>query len=269
MSQAEGPTARPAHRMPPSEQGPAVLGNGIGQTQAGNHTPGSWWTADWRSTVTVIAAIVGALAAAAGVFLAVAILFVYLGHLIAMNRQVDYLRGTLSETKRTAAAAIESARVAEATLQITQRAQLAVIYFEFGPHKKTRVPTAVLQLHNSGHLHGTITGRTVSFIRGEPLPADPIDGPAEWIDVSAVAAPGRAVQIVASFEHVSLTQADWRSVVIGSLPLTVYGAIRYETGFPGVVGETGFAFTYDPDAVHVPENRRFSMANESGYNYSR
>jgi len=256
----------------PPEQRTAAPGDQSAQhqrEQAGNHAPESWWRADWPSTISTVAAIIVALAAAAGVFLGIAILFVYLGQLIAMNKQVDHLRDTLAETQRTAAAAIESARVAEATLQITQRAQLAIIYFEFGPHKKTRVPTAVLQLHNSGRLHGTITGRTVSFIRGEPLPADPIDGPTEWIHVSAVAAPGRAVQVLASFENVAFTQADWRSVVIGSLPLTVYGAIRYETGFPGVVGETGFAFTYDPDAVNVPENRRFSVANESGYNYSR
>jgi hypothetical protein len=236
--------------------------------QARNEAGPDGWGADWVRVAVAAAALFGALVAASA-FLAFAILFVYIGQFIAMARQEQYLRDGLAETRRIAEAASKSANIAEATLQMTQRAQLAVIYFEFGPHNMARSPTAILQVHNSGRLPAGIVGRTVSFVRGEQLPTDPADSPTEWVETGAVAAPGRAVQIIAPFHNVSLSHADWRDIVTGSLPLSVYGAIRYETGFPGVYGETGFAFTYDPDVVNVPENRRFAIANESGYNYSK
>jgi hypothetical protein len=236
--------------------------------QAGDEArPDGWWT-QGAHVLGVAAALFGGLVAASA-FMAFAILFVYIGQLIAMARQEQFLRDGLAETRRLADAASKSANIAEATLQITQRAQLAVIYFEFGPHNKARVPTAILQVHNSGRLPARVVGRTVSFIRGDQLPADPADSPTEWVDTGVVAAPGRAAQIIAPFHNVTLTNAEWRDIVTGALPLAVYGAIRYETGFPGLFGETGFAFTFDPNAVNVPENRRFVIANESGYNYSQ
>ena len=88
-----------------------------------------------------------------------------------------------------------------------------------------------------------IVGRTVSFVRGEQLPTDPADSPTEWVETGAVAAPGRAVQIIAPFHNVSLSHADWRDIVTGSLPLSVYGAIRYETTplFERVFGLAGLS----------------------------
>ena len=229
--------------------------------------PDGWW-ADWVRGAGAAAALFGAMVAASA-FLAFAILFVYIGQFIAMARQEQYLRDGLAETRRIAEAASKSANIAEATLQMTQRAQLAVIYFEFGPHNKARIPTAILQVHNSGRLPAGIVGRTVSFVRGEQLPTDPADSPTEWVETGAVAAPGRAVQ-----NHCTVPQCLPQSCRLARYRhrLTAFVRLRRDSlrdRIPWRVWRDGLCLHVQPDVVNVPENRRFAIANESGYNYSK
>jgi hypothetical protein len=152
----------------------------------------------------------------------------------------------------------------------SQRAWLNIASFVFGPNSKTGVPTIWLEISNSGRQPGTITDHAcLLFMDNEKPQADVNSVNWDWEKHSAVATPDRNVVVVVPFPGAKFTKEHWRKVLSGDLPISIYGVIRYETGFPEIKGETGYGFTYDHADTGRKDTERFSIANTRGYNYAK
>jgi hypothetical protein len=177
----------------------------------------------------------------------------------------------LSATQRSADAAKKSADIAELTLKTSQRARLHVVDIEFGPHKETKIATVVIRVVNSGQLPAAIIDRTITLWTDEPLPPYSSDVQMEWLPAAGVFPPTGNHPLVLQFPfpEFKVTPKEWQQIVSGQKRLSIYGAIRYETGFDDITGESGFAFTYDPTAITTEANKRFELSQEPGYIYAK
>jgi hypothetical protein len=152
----------------------------------------------------------------------------------------------------------------------SQRPWLNVAGFAFGPRSKTGVPTVSLEISNSGRQPGTITEHAcLLFMENEKLPADVNSVKWDWEKHSAVCTPDRNVFLVVPFPDAKFTKEHWRKLLSGDLPISIYGVLRYETGFPKINGEAGYGFTYDHADIGRKDTERFSIANAPGYNYAK
>jgi hypothetical protein len=187
--------------------------------------------------------------------------------------QIKVGRSALNASRRAADAAKQSADVAQQTMVISHRAYLHIIKVEFGPHIETQIPTFVLHVINSGVLTADLTERTITLLVDEPLQSYNVNLLTEWHPTIGLIAPNNnrehAVTIQFPFPEANFTKDEWKRVLNGRLSIAVYGAIRYTVGFPNVQGESGFAFTFDHTATNTPANKRFSVAQEPGYNYAK
>ena len=66
----------------------------------------------------------------------------------------------------------------------------------------------------------------------------------------------------------TLTADDWKSILYGRKTLSVWGIIRYDSGFSEAPGEIGFGFEFDPSHASGGYGERFSLIDLPGYNYS-
>jgi hypothetical protein len=150
-----------------------------------------------------------------------------------------------------------------------QRAILTVTAVQFGPSGPTREPTFVINLTNSGGKPATVTEYATMMWTEEPLPnpCDPTQ--LRWMPTSGVAAPEKTVAVKCGYTGERFTQDTWDRIHRGDFSISFHCVIRYETGFPGVIGETSIGVEYDHEMTGSPVHLRFVNTNLPGYNYVR
>jgi hypothetical protein len=88
--------------------------------------------------------------------------------------------------------------------------------------------------------------------------------------VAGIVVPGHPVaQSLPIYEpaHGEWTKERWQDILRGKLALAIFGVVEYDTGFPDVPGELGFAFEFEPGSNIGDYASRFEEANAPGYNY--
>jgi hypothetical protein len=91
-----------------------------------------------------------------------------------------------------------------------------------------------------------------------------------WDAAGGVIAPGETAAFLVSQTETDrrLTIDEYKAISeTGTLPLAVFGAIRYHAGFPSLIGETGFGRTYAANLTVLEVDARFSMTDQAGYEY--
>jgi hypothetical protein len=183
-----------------------------------------------------------------------------------MVSQSTLMSDQLKATQDSADAARDSADVAEYTLRITQRAYLTILDIRCIGIEPGRWPSLKLEIENTGNLPATITELCTVFT-GSPLPTE--RPPLQWHAAPSLIGARRAMTLTTFSEEATvLSEIAVHGILNGSKQFHVYGAIKYNVGFPDVTGELGFAMTFDPTLTERPLERRFIAADAIGYNYS-
>jgi hypothetical protein len=203
------------------------------------------------------------------------------GQTAIMKEQADHMRDGLTLTRQSndasaasADAAKKSVAIADRTMRLDLRAWLHVTGIEFWPNNKTGATTLVIDLLNTGRLPAQIGDKAIERWMGEPMPLVPNVENRVWFPEGAVVPPGRAMSLHwVEWDEAPYSAQKWRDIYDGRLSVNVAGAIRYTTGFPDTEGatdgEVGFAFTYDVASTHLEKMKRFFIAAQPGYNYSK
>jgi hypothetical protein len=146
----------------------------------------------------------------------------------------------------------------------SQRAFLSVVKILFGPEGPQRIPTLTLELTNAGNRPPTIIEFATAVYTQEELasPNSQID-PSKWSPAHGVTPPGGLLTLTAEQGANFFTPERWQQVHSGDLPLSFHAVVRYDTGVPGVIGETSVG------GVYRAHTRSFAMTHVPGYNYAK
>lgn len=185
---------------------------------------------------------------------------------IALVLQVRANVAAAEATRLSADAAKDSADVAKRTLILTQRARLHVLLVS--KDGKDVNPTFTVEVVNHGRLPARVSGWSIGVMDEEF--ADIPDGSLpQHMASGAIVAPNGGRGRLDAMVDFKLPQDEWKQVINGIRPLTVWGTISYDTGFSEVAGELGFGFEYDVAMNHEGSYwKRFTPTSAPNYNYS-
>jgi hypothetical protein len=165
-----------------------------------------------------------------------------------------------------AKAAKSGADTARDTLHLTQRAWLHVTALSIEQFGKG--PVFVIRVVNSGHLAGAVASVMI-VMADEPLetPRPDSNPPCIWLRQQAAAPPNTPCYLRFD-DFTALPPETWQGFASGKIPLSVFGALRYDAGF-GVQGETGFGSVFSPKTFPgLPIGNKFASTDIPGYNYA-
>ena len=176
----------------------------------------------------------------------------------------------LNEAERSAAAMSASAEVAQQALVIAHRAFLDVLQVEITGWGES-TPGIKLAVSNSGRLSGTVTSWACAVVFGA-LPSVPDGSQLVWSGNPGPVVPGHPIAMAGYPIDAEWPQANWKSLMNGTLRMSVWGIIHYQTGFPNTPGEIGFGFDFDPTlkgGKFDTYGKRFIPTEAPGYNYAK
>ena len=149
-----------------------------------------------------------------------------------------------------------------ATTKTIERAWVTVIDFKFG--RRGADPMAIVEVKNSGRLPGVVEDRAIILLTKDSQPADnPADMGWYFEHSTAVVPPGHTARLLVPFPGANFTQQEWEQIKSGGRPVSVYGLIKYKTGFAKIDGETGYGFVQSNDGT------AFAVSDAPGYNYAK
>jgi hypothetical protein len=185
-----------------------------------------------------------------------------------MYRQSSIMHDEMQATRAAAAAAQQSADIADKTLRIAERAHIVIgrmTLVDFFPGKSACVR---FDIRNVGHTSAYFTdGKIRRQTNVAELPSPPDYGPPQLNPDNAMTniwlAPDQKMGNEVGWKT-PIDADDYWAVINGELNLTVFGYVTFTDVF-GVSRTLGFGLRYMP----APKGGRFNYIGLPGYNYER